>query len=95
MSASSPLVIFFFSSFVPLAFFALRKRFMSSMKGFFFSCDNDLVNAENGLLPECAFFVDDDVVVGVVVVVGVCAATHCSESARTQKVRMAERGARR
>ena len=86
MSASSPLVIFFFSSFVPLAFFALRKRFMScskqeattcqdtvassdvlaavserfgwamaceqrtSMKGFFFSCDNDLVNAENGLL---------------------------------------------
>ena len=56
---------------------------------------------ENGLVldiwcgtdPECAFFVDDDVVVGVVVVVGVCAATHCSESARTQKVRMAERGA--
>ena len=32
MSASSPLVVFFFSSFVPLAFFALRKRFMSCGK---------------------------------------------------------------
>lgn len=51
ISESRPVVVFFLSSFVPVACFAPRNFFISSMNGRFFSCARDFVKELNGLFP--------------------------------------------